>query len=171
MDLVADTEDADDILWLQQCDSEKDELLYDTFWQSESRNEGHTSQEADDELLFFDLDGSSSLSPSPVVLATDTAPPTQRSPSDLIESVFSAIADSMGSEGEDLSIQILTRPKSWSQSLALGRQKNQIRIISFPGKTPQDAWRFSQQHHKIKQPRWLLTRVSSLFRQSTRADA
>lgn len=60
-----------------------------------------------------------------------------------IESVFEEIADSLLSEKDRLSITLKTRPKESTHPLVTSNRVVKERRICFPGKTAEEAWRFS----------------------------
>lgn len=60
-----------------------------------------------------------------------------------IESVFEEIADSLLSEKDRLSITLKTRPKESTHQLVTSNRVVKERRICFPGKTAEEAWRFS----------------------------
>jgi meiotic recombination protein SPO11 len=65
-----------------------------------------------------------------------------------IEDIFEAMTDCILGEKKELTIQLKTRSKTKSKiddsQLAKKKTKSETKIITFPSKSPQEAWKFSR---------------------------
>ena len=147
MTFMYDSDDDNGEPWLEESDAEEDELLLDDCW---SCHQGDLSspdmdKDEDDVLLFNDsIDSENTI--VPVVSNVAHSPQALR---EQIETIFADAANSLVSNSGQLALQISSRPRSSEDRDVLDENILRHRTICFPGKTPQDAWRFSQQNTKM----------------------
>ncbi len=98
----------------------------------------------DDHLAIFRPQHSGEAQPSRIVSNQTGAVITK------IERIFESITDCILEEKKEISIELKTRPRSKekldsNQSGSLrGKRKPEVRAVTFPSKSPQEAWKFSK---------------------------
>lgn len=128
-------------LLLDGGEDENDDLLYNDFWPSEDYL--IDDNDSDDEMLmqYPEVDTRDLLLIEPTVDSTMSLTTIGK-----IEKVFEAIADAMLAEDSpDLVLPITIRSRARASLTSQSSISRPRHTINFPGKTPAEAWRFSQQ--------------------------
>lgn len=158
--------------WLQDSDDE-DDLLYDDESLDQDRNDllELFDSYSEDEMLLDNLDILQDEERVKVHTSSraDAFPPLPAISK--IESVFESIADFMLAEKGEIALPLFARPSNRTSNTGQKRGRQTSISISFPGKTPQDTWRFSQLIDVLIMFLLSCSHSSSCFHKSSRAHA